>query len=210
MTGTFSSVAGGRPRPWEAYQRSRKSGGDRPGRQTASLASASKARGSPSGAGWRPPVPQAWPGGGAATVMRLLVAEQPAVVDVGDDLGAVGGRVEAVEAQHHRLPPGLELAVPAQGVGAAGVGDVLEADRLRVGPGQGDVRRVLGERRWRVDGGEVDLLRVVGHVDGGVEDQGVGRWGDAAVDGWGTGVAAWTDWTRYGACSSPGSLVPAG
>jgi hypothetical protein len=58
-------------------------------------------------------IPQAWPGGGAATVMRLLVLEQPAVVDVGDDLGAVGGGVVAVEAQHHRLGSGLELAVPA-------------------------------------------------------------------------------------------------
>jgi hypothetical protein len=54
-----------------SYQRSRKSGGDRPGRQTASLASAHRAR-QPVAAGWRPPVPQAWPGGGAARVMPLL------------------------------------------------------------------------------------------------------------------------------------------
>jgi hypothetical protein len=76
---------------------------------------------------------------------RLLVVEQPAVVNVSDDLRAVGGGVEAVEAQHHRLRPHLELAVPPERVGTTGVVDVLEAHRLRVGPGQGDVWRVLGE-----------------------------------------------------------------
>jgi hypothetical protein len=39
----------------------------------------------------------------------VLVVEQAAVVDVGDDLGAVGGGVEAVEAQHHDCGPALSL-----------------------------------------------------------------------------------------------------
>jgi hypothetical protein len=59
--------------------------------------------------------------------------------------------------------------------------DILEAHRLGVGPGQGDLRRVLGKQRRRVDGGEVEQLGGMGHVDGRVQHQGVGRWGDAAV-----------------------------
>jgi hypothetical protein len=145
------------------------------------------------------------------TVMRDPCLEQATVVNVGDNLGVVLDRVEAVKAQHHRLRFRLELPIPPQRVRIPGVMDILEAHRLRVGPGQGDLRRVPGKQRWWVDGDNVDQLRGVWHGDGRVEHQRVGGWGDAAlaVDR-GAGVAACTDCTKSGASWSESSSVPAG
>ena len=77
-------------------------------------------------------------------MLAVLVVEQAAVVHVGDDLSAVGSGIKAVEAHHHRLRTRLELAVPPQHVGTTGVVEILQAHRLGVGPGQGDLGRVLG------------------------------------------------------------------